>query len=213
MGSYKSSVRTQRARMNRLQHAVPFSVDISHALCRGRAPGQKNDAPGTHARDNLQRLLGQALPAFIRMAGGLVGANRQASVEHQDAALGPGGQEATFVGRALEGRVVVLDAGEDVDEGRGRGRGRADGEGQTMGLVVVMVRVLTDNDNLDRVEGGMSRPASESVDVGGKGEEGGMMVHTRSRYRSREGRPSRRPAFLSAGSASGLGTPASRSPP
>lgn len=144
--------------MDRLQHAVFLAVDAGDALPGRRAPGEEDDTASAHAGHGVQGFLGEALPAFIRVAVGLVGADGQAGVEHEHAALGPRRQQPAFVRRRLEGRVVVLDALVHVGQRRGRGRRRPHGEREPVRLVVVVVRVLADDDGFDFVEGGVSGP-------------------------------------------------------
>ena len=93
-------------------------------------------------------------------------ADSQTGVEEQHAAVRPGCEQAGFVGRGSEGRVVVLQTGEDVLQGGRRDRGRADGEAQAMCLVDIVVGVLAEDYSFDSVEGRMSRPFSTSCQLG-----------------------------------------------
>lgn len=78
-------------------------------------------------------------------------AYRQACIQQEHAAVGPGCQQPAVVGGRFEGRVVPLQGFEDVLEGGwGRG-GRAHGEAHAVGLVDVVVGVLADDDGFDGV--------------------------------------------------------------
>ena len=87
-----------------------------------------------------------------------MGADREAGVQEEDAAVGPGGQQTTLIWGWGEGGIVVLEAGIDIFQGRGSRGGRANREGEAMGLVEVVVRVLAKDNGLDRVEGGVAGP-------------------------------------------------------
>lgn len=105
----------ERAGVNRLQHAVFLTVDARNAIAGRFAPGEEDDAAGSHARHGVDGLLGEPFPSFVGVAVGLVRANGQAGIEHQDAAVCPGREKAAFVGWWLEGGIVNLDATVDVD--------------------------------------------------------------------------------------------------
>lgn len=146
-------------------HARQYTMRLAlgHArgldlLPRGRAPGQEHDALRAPLADDLEHLGREALPALVLVAVRLVGAHRQHGVEQQDAAVGPGRQQAAPVRRRREGRVVDLQGLVDVDQGRRRGRRRAHGEREAVGLVQVVVGVLAEDDDFDGVEGGVPGP-------------------------------------------------------
>jgi len=144
--------------MHGLEHEVALGVDLLHALAGGGAPGHEDDAACALGGHEVDDALGEAFPAAVGVAVCLVGAHGEAGVEHEHAAVGPGGEEAGVFGGRRKGGVVLLEAGVHVLEG-GRGGGWCpDGEGEAVGLVVVVVGVLADDDDLDGVEGGMSGP-------------------------------------------------------
>lgn len=146
--------------MHRLQHAVPVPVDVLDPQARGAAPGQEDDAARALRGHDVDDLLRERLPALLGVRVGRVRANRQAGVEQQHPAVGPGGQEAGLVGRGPEGRVVDRDALEDVVQRRRGDRWGADGEAEAVGLVDVMIGVLADDHRLNGVEGRVLRPVN-----------------------------------------------------
>lgn len=129
--------------MDALEDEVLGAVDLLDALAGGGAPGHEDDAAGAALRDDLDGALRQALPAAVGVGVGLVGAHRQAGVEQEDAAVGPGRQEPAVLGRRLERpRVVSLQRLVHVAQGRRGRRRRPHAEGQAVRLVHVVVRVL-----------------------------------------------------------------------
>ena len=144
--------------MHALQDAVQVLVDAADALLGRRAPRHEHDALDTLLVDDLDDALGEALPAAARVAVGLVRLHRQAGVEQQHAAVGPGRQQAAVARRRLEGRVVALDGRVDVLERRRGRRGRAHREAEPVRLVVVVVGVLAKDDDLDGVERRVAGP-------------------------------------------------------
>ena len=71
---------------------MPAAIDLGDVFLGGRAPGEEDDAAagGVQAGDDVDDLLGEALPALVGVAVGLVGAHGEAGVEHEHAAVGPG---------------------------------------------------------------------------------------------------------------------------
>jgi len=100
---------------------------------------------------------------MIGMAVGLMGPDGETSIEHEDAALRPGGQKTTVTGGLDEGRVVVFKGDVHIPKGRRGSGGRPDGEGEAVGLVYVMVGVLTEDDDFDGVERGVAGPVGLGV--------------------------------------------------
>jgi hypothetical protein len=100
--------------MHALQHTMLLAVHLADPLPSGRAPGQEHHAPAPLRRHGVDDLLREALPAVVRVRVRLVGADRQAGVEQEDAAVGPGGEEAASVRGRGEVGVVVLEAFVDV---------------------------------------------------------------------------------------------------
>jgi hypothetical protein len=90
----------------------------------------------------------------------------QACVEQQDAAVGPGREEAGPLRRRREGRVVSFEALVDVLEGRRGGCRWADGEAEAVSLVGAVVRVLAEDDCFNSWERCMARPGGLSVWLG-----------------------------------------------
>ena len=96
------------------------------------------------------------------MAVGLVGLDGQAGVEEQDAAIGPGREEAAVLGRGLEVGIIFLESGVHVLQAWRGGCWRTDGEAETVGLVDVVVGVLAEDDGFDGWEGCVTGPVSIS---------------------------------------------------
>ena len=143
-----------------------LGVDSGDALRCRRAPGQEDDAHRPALRHGVDDLLREALPAVARVAVGLVRAHREAGVEQENAAVGPGREQAASAWRRLERGEVGLEAGVDVLEGRWSGCGRPDGKGETVCLIDVVVRVLSEYDYLDVWKRCVARPASKGAKRG-----------------------------------------------
>ena len=141
--THKPPRRTQRTGMHTLQNTMPLPIDLRHPLPSRQPPRQKHHAPRPDPGNRIDDLLGKFLPSLIRVAIRVVRADRQTRVQQQDAAVGPGRQEAAVFRRGrFEGRVVFGQGEVDVFE-RWRGRSRrADGETEAVRLVVVVVGVL-----------------------------------------------------------------------
>ena len=148
--------------MRGLQHQMPAPVDFSAAFLRRLAPGEEHDSAGPFGVDDVDDLLRQALPAFVAVAVGVVSADGEAGVEEEDAAVGPGGEQAAVLGWWAEVWVVLLERGVHVLERWWSWGRRPDREAQSMRLVVVVVGVLAQNDGLHFIEWRVARPA---VDV------------------------------------------------
>ena len=145
--------------MRRLQNMMLLRVHARDPLRGGRAPGQEDNAARPALRDGVDDLLREALPAVAGVAVGLVRAHGQAGVQQEDAAIGPGGEQAAAARRRFEGcGKVVLQAGVDVLERGWGGRGWANGEGEPVGLVDVVVGVLAEDDDFDGRERGVTGP-------------------------------------------------------
>jgi hypothetical protein len=139
--------------MHALEHQMSRRLlNRQRPLLRRRAPAQKHDAALAHAHDGVDDALGEALPAFVRVAVGLVRLHRQTRVEQQDAAVGPGRQQAAVVRGRLEIWVVLFQTDVDVAQRGGQFGARPDGEAEPVGLVVVVVGVLAQDDDFDGVE-------------------------------------------------------------
>jgi hypothetical protein len=122
-------------------------------------PVMDSAPPGAPGRHHVDDALGEALPAAVGVAVGLVRPDRQARVEQEHPALGPGCEEAAVAGRRREGRVVVAEPHVHVAQ-RGRARRRRpDREGEAVRLVDVVVGVLPEDHHLDGVEGRVAGPA------------------------------------------------------
>ena len=150
--------------MHAPQNKMPFLVRLLHildSLLRRGSPSEKDHTPRSHLGHGVDDLLCEELPPFARMRVGLVAANSEARVYHEDAIVCPGGQEPAFLRRLFEVRIVFLQRDVDVAE-RGRGGGgRAHGEAEAVGLVGIVVGILTCDDSLDGVERRVARPGSE----------------------------------------------------
>lgn len=144
--------------MHTLQYIMRTLIHPPQPLPRRRSPGKKHHAPRPHFRHGIDNLLGEFLPAVIGVAVGFARFDRQAGVEHQHAAVGPGGEQAAILGRGQERRVVVFKGDVDVFEGWG-GAGRwADGESEAVSLVGPVVGVLAYYHGFDGWERGMLGP-------------------------------------------------------
>jgi hypothetical protein len=78
--------------------------------------------------------------------------DRQASIQHENAAVCPGCEKTALVRWSNEGRIVILEGDVHISKRR-RGWSRStNGKGEAMGLVYVVVGVLAKNDDLDLAE-------------------------------------------------------------
>ena len=102
-------------------------------------------------RDFGDHGIGEFGPADLGVAHGFVGAYGQRGVEEKDALFRPVGE----VAMAGDGHAdVLVQLFEDVDKGGGRWNTFLDGETQAVGLAGAVVGVLSQQDDLDLVEGG-----------------------------------------------------------
>jgi len=149
---------TQRAGMHTHQHTMPLLIHLANPLPCRRSPRQEHHPSHSLLINNFNNFLRELLPASVCVGICFVSADREAGVQEEDAAVGPGGQQTTLIWGWGEGGIVILEAGVDVFQGRGSRGGRANREGEAMGLVEVVVRVLAKDNGLDRVEGGVAGP-------------------------------------------------------
>lgn len=106
--THKSPRRTQRTRMHTLQHTMHGPIHPGHALPRRVSPRQKHHAAHAHFGHGIDDFLGEFLPAVVGVAVGFGRLDCQAGVEHQHAAVRPGGEQASVLGGRAEGGVVVF---------------------------------------------------------------------------------------------------------
>lgn len=90
--THKSLCRTQRTRMHTLQHTMRRPIHLRHALTRRISPSQKHDPARAHFGHRVDDFLGEFLPPVVGVAVGFARLDRQAGVEHQHPAVGPGGK-------------------------------------------------------------------------------------------------------------------------
>lgn len=88
--TYKPLHCTQWTRVNRLQYTMPVPIDAGDTFPSRIAPSQENHAVSPDLRNSINDFLGKSFPPFIRVAIGLVCADRQACVEHENTAVSPG---------------------------------------------------------------------------------------------------------------------------
>lgn len=106
--TYESPRRAQRAGMHAFQDAMFGSIDLRDSRLGGRAPDQEHDPSGPLLGYNINDFLREFFPPFVRMAVGFPRAHGQDGIEQEDTLLGPGDEQAAFVGRRLERRVIAL---------------------------------------------------------------------------------------------------------
>ena len=128
--------------MHTLQDAMPLPVNLGDSLAGRCTPGQENHAPRPHFRDRIYDLLGELLPAFVRMAVRVMRSNRQTRVQEQYTTVGPRCEEPAVLRRWLEGWIVFRKRDIDILQRRGSRRRGTDGEAEAMSLVEVVIRVL-----------------------------------------------------------------------
>lgn len=87
----ETPVSTQRARMRTLQHQMPRPTNPLDPIFRRLAPSQENHPLHPLRRDGVDDLLREFLPALVGVRVCGVGADRQAGVEEEHTAVGPGG--------------------------------------------------------------------------------------------------------------------------
>lgn len=107
----------------------------------------------------------ELFPTSVGVRIGLVGANRQASIQHKNTTVCPLREETSSVRRWLERGVVLLESDVHVlERRRGRSR-RSNRECQPVGLVIVVIRVLTHDYNLDIAEGSVTGPVDNVLEI------------------------------------------------
>lgn len=126
--THKTSMCAQRARMHRLQHTMLLSVDLRHTSSRRLPPSEKDHATTPHPRNKIDRFLGEFLPSLVGVAIGLMRADGEASVEHENAAICPRHQETPIVRRRFEVGVAFLNSLVNIDKRRWRSSRRSHGE-------------------------------------------------------------------------------------
>ena len=94
--------------MNRLEHQMLLPVNAGTAFLGRVAPCEEHDATRAFLRDYVDDFLREALPAFVAVAVGFVGADGKAGVEHEYAPIGPWSEETTVLWRRFEVGVVLL---------------------------------------------------------------------------------------------------------
>lgn len=144
--------------MYALQKTMPLLIHARHPLLRRHPPRQKHHALRPHPRHSVNDLLRKPLPSMVRVAVRLVRTDRETGIQHEDAAIGPGGEEAAVSGGRGEVGVVFFDGRVDVFEGGRGGGGGPDGEAEAVGLVEVVVGVLAEDNGFDGGEGGVAGP-------------------------------------------------------
>jgi len=85
------ATRTQRTRMHTRQHTMPLPVHLAHPLSRRTSPRKKHHTPKALLINDINDLLREFLPASVCVGIRFVGADGEAGVEEQDAAVGPWG--------------------------------------------------------------------------------------------------------------------------
>ena len=141
--------------MYTLQDQVSLLIHLGDSLRRWLSPGQKDHTPCPDLSHRVDDLLGELLPALVRMTIGFVRPDRQTGVQQEDATVSPGRKQATVLGRWLKRRIVVLQGDVDVlERWRSRDWGPS-GETQAMRLIDVMVWILTKDNRLDGVQRSM----------------------------------------------------------
>lgn len=148
----------QGTRMNRLQHQMLLPVDAGTAFLGRVAPGEEHDPTRAFLRHYVDDLLCEALPAFVAVAVGFVGADGQAGVEHEDASVGPWSEETAVLWRRFEVGVVLLQRCVHVLQAGWCWGWRPHGEAKTVSLVEVMVWILTYYHSLDVVKRSVAGP-------------------------------------------------------
>lgn len=159
--TYRSVLLSQWAWMNTLQNKMPLLVHLFYTfdpLLSGRSPRQEHHAIRPLLCHDIDHLLCEDLPPLFRVRVRFVFPNCEASVQHQDTAVCPRGQQTAPSRRLLEVWVVLLERFIYVLERGWSGRGWADREAKPVGLIGVVVGVLACDDSLDSVEGRVSRP-------------------------------------------------------
>lgn len=135
-----------------------YLLHIFHSLLRGTTPCEEYHAPCTHFRHGIDDLLCEKLPTLSRVRVRFVATDGKAGVQHENAMVCPGCEEAAFLGWLLEVGVVLLEGDVDVAERWWGGRRRTHREAQAVSLVGVVIGILTGDDCLDGVEGRVPRP-------------------------------------------------------
>lgn len=100
--------------MHRLQNTMLRLINLRNPRAGRFPPRQKDDSIPTNPRNKVNRLLRKLLPPLAGVAVGLVCADGQTSVDHEDAPLGPGDEQASVVGRCDKVGIVLFDALVDV---------------------------------------------------------------------------------------------------
>lgn len=162
----KPPVRTQRRRMHTLQHQMlPALLKLPTPLLRRLSPSQKHHPLRPLRSHSINHFLRESFPTLLGMGISFVRTHGEAGIEHEDAAIGPGGEEAAIFGWRGEVGVVFFEGDVHVFE-RGRGRGRwSDGEAEAVGLIDVVVGVLAEDDGFDGGEGRVAGPGWEELGV------------------------------------------------
>lgn len=147
--SEESLVGTKRGGVGRFEDEVFGLVDEDLFFLGELAPEEEDDMffAGRHLRDHG---IGELGPADLGVAHGFIGAYGERGIEEEDALLGPV-SEVAVVG---DGHTDILTQFfKDIDEGGWRGDGFLDGEAEAVGLAGAMVGVLSQQDDLDLIEG------------------------------------------------------------
>lgn len=75
VNTHKSTMRTQRTRMLRKQNTMSIPLNLRNPRGRGIPPSQKHDSVRANPSNEINSALCESLPAFIRVAVGLMGAH------------------------------------------------------------------------------------------------------------------------------------------
>lgn len=144
--------------MHTLQHTMHRPIHLGHPLPGRIPPRQKHDPARARFRHGVDHLLREFLPAVVCVAVGFGRLDCQAGVEHEHAAVRPGGEQAAVLRRGLEVWIVVFQRDVHVFQRGWGSRWGAHGEGEPVRLVDAVVGVLADYDGFDGVEGGVLGP-------------------------------------------------------
>ena len=142
-------VGTKRGGVGRFEDEMFGLVDEDLFFLGEFAPKEEDDVffACRYLRDHG---IGELGPADLGVAHGFVGADGERGVEQEDALLGPMGEVAVVGDGHTDVLVQFL---KDVDEGGGRGDGFLDGKAKAVGLASAMVGVLSEQDDLDLIDG------------------------------------------------------------
>lgn len=118
-------------------------INFPHHPLLGRLPpSQKHHAVRPRLGHRIDDLLGKRFPALASVAICRACLHGETRIQHQDAALGPGGKEAASLWGIFEIWIILFDGRVDVSERWGRGLGGPHREAESVGFFGVVVGIL-----------------------------------------------------------------------